>query len=253
MGRETWSNVLALYWSRFVDCEKRSTTLMPILHDVASNYKNPKILDLAAGIGCESINLVSLGYKVISNEIEPALREIALKNSIDSGINLQLSSANWLNLSDRFQCGYFDVVFLIGNSFCLLNSRKEMKKAAFQFFNICKSGGTFIIDERNFVRILRYPNNYLSRKNAFHRKVIYCGKTVTGRPISITNRKIKFGYYIDDSEKEIGILNMIPFKQNELVKLFKSVGFEHTKTMCDLKNQKQLDCDFLTHFFRKPN
>ena len=65
-------------------------------------YRKGVILDGALGIGCESIFLVKNGFNVISNEVNSALRNKAIKAGLENGVRLTTSSVNWLDIGKEF-------------------------------------------------------------------------------------------------------------------------------------------------------
>src|SRR6266508_4714679 len=115
-----FSKDLAQSWNAFVGCDKRLVSEGPFLQRVLRDYKDGIVLDAALGIGCESVFLIQRGYKVISNEINAALLEIAIASSIKRGVKLNVKSYDWRTIGSKMPGNSLDAIILLGNSLCLV-------------------------------------------------------------------------------------------------------------------------------------
>jgi SAM-dependent methyltransferase len=242
---------LAVHWSRFVECEERSRTLVPFLTQKLGQCGDLEVIDLCAGIGCEVRALAAKGHRVVANEVDESLRSVGMKYCLREHVEVPWTSADWTELTNHFAAVRFAGAFLLGNSFCLLRSREERARAASQFAQIITHGGRLLVDERNFPYILRERGAILTGFFRYSRRVMYCGKAVTARPVSVSDELVVFEYRDTKSEAQIGQLEMYPFREGELVSLFASVGFDLVDTSFDLGLSDRDCCDFITYEFRR--
>jgi SAM-dependent methyltransferase len=237
---------LATYWGDFVDCEKRLVREAPFLLSICGVPDKTQILDAALGIGCESIFLLQQGYQVRSNEIEPDLAEISKKKATRVNVELNITQCDWRQLTSGYRPGSFDVILVLGNSLCLVNSSSDRKKCLKQFWSVLSNGGRLVIDERNFSYILKERDIILKGKFRYSREIMYCGTLVQGRPIDISNNNVEFGYF-HQQHGLVGRLDMYPFKGGELKKLLLDSGFRYVFELYDFGRSKKDTCDFITY------
>jgi hypothetical protein len=98
------------------------------------------ILDAAAGVGCDAIFLIRKGLRVDINEADPRYADMIQKNADDpvyglarrSGVGsrtrLAVYNATWQDLHGSLPQGSrYDVVLVLGNSFCLVEPKDRRK------------------------------------------------------------------------------------------------------------------------------
>ncbi len=124
MWRDQPTDPLATCWPDFVDCSRRLDSEAPFL-DRAVGPTPCRILDAALGIGCESVYLAQQHHTVTGNEVNPAFRAIAKARIEAARVPVRITAFDWRQLPTAFAEGAFDVVLLLGNSFCLAASRYE--------------------------------------------------------------------------------------------------------------------------------
>lgn len=240
---------LATGWPAFVDCERRLRLEGPFLLEVLGQ-RGLRVLDAAMGIGCEAVFLAREGYDVIGNEISPNLRTIATSRARKEGVRLTATRADWRNLGATFRPGEFDAALLLGNSLCLLREQRERRLAAEGLRLICKPGAAVVVDERNFGYILGNRRAILAGHFRYSGRVMYCGRTVRGVPVSIDDDCVRFVYRETAGGKAIGQLDMHPFRRGELVGLFHAAGFHEAKIYSDFVPGYRDSADFYTYVFR---
>jgi hypothetical protein len=240
---------LAARWPEFVDCDARLRSEIPFLKALMGRFYNPKILDAAMGIGCEVIWLTKEGHDVVGNEIEDDLLIVARSRAAKSGVEIVTTSSDWRNISATLGKDRFDLILLLGNSLSLLRDRADRESAAEQLYLTCKNDGLAIVDERNFSYIHSNRDSILDGNFRYSRSVVYCGRTIDGRPIDIEDNYVRFSYF--DGERTIGTLDMYPFAPGELRELFLRVGFTPIATLSDLQAEYRGDADFYTYIFKK--
>jgi len=241
------SDELAKRWPEFVDCPKRLETLVPFLSNILAKYDTPKVLDAATGMGCEAVWLSEKGVDVIANEINEDLRLLTQKRAEERGLKLNIVSGDWRNLRNEFKEETFDLILLLGNSLCLLRKLRDREAAARNLRQVCKEGGSLIIDERNFPYMLFNRDRILEGQFRYNYKVMYCGKNIVGRPTQIEKDCVRFGYF--DGDRLVGTLDMHPFETGEITSLFLKAGFSAVVIYSDFKKGYDINCDFYTYVF----
>jgi SAM-dependent methyltransferase len=216
---------LSAYWDDFVDPPKRLATLGPFLRAAFARFAKPasdiRILDTCMGAGHDVAWLTRAGYDVSGNEADAELLRVAQRNLQGQGINLNghTASSDWSALSEHFEPGSFDVVLCLGNSLCLLENEDQILEAIRQFHVLTKKGGILIMDERNFLGIIKangWENGHF--KNRWQNfpnpgSVLYCGSGLRAAPKEITaDGRMIFSYTRFSGEgialDEVGTLAM---------------------------------------------
>ncbi len=117
--------------------------------------EKPKtILDVACGIGTQSIGLAHLGYKVASSDLSPAEVEQARKEALRHGVQIEFQVVDMRHVWEFFQ-KQFDVVIACDNSIPHLLSDGEILLAFKQFYQCTKSDGGCIITVRDYAQLER--------------------------------------------------------------------------------------------------
>jgi glycine/sarcosine N-methyltransferase len=266
---ELFEEALSNKWVDFVNSNERMKLLGPFLLNILEPYKHGRILDAAAGIGCETIFLAKNGYDVTTNEIGKRLSEIARINARREEVVFERFAIDWRFLDEHYPQPRFNAILVLGNSLCLVLDEEERKKCVENFYKVLRPGGVLIIDERNFDNILSMKDEIEQDSvKAFNKiwkgNVMYCGSIVRGvpHPYNISENRIVFVYYDNESPKSsweeakssmIGTLEMYPFKNGELYELLESCGFQQIETYSDLERDVKKDpsADFYTYVAHK--
>lgn len=248
----SFSNGLAHRWSEFVGWERRAQTMIPFLLRIANMKPDTRVLDLAAGIGCEVIELSRLGFDVVANEIQPEMRDQAQDKAGPHRELIRWTSVDWLDLQTAFGDECFDLILLLGNSFCLLKDRRERELVAKNIASICARGGKLVVDERNFGFILNHADEILNGKFRYKGEVIYCGKSIAGKPVDINESNVRFAYSDIVTGDLLGTLDMWPFRTDEISNTFSAAGLTLESVFHDLRPPNCRVPDFITYVFRKP-
>jgi hypothetical protein len=195
---------------------------------------------------------------------------------------------DWRQLPDEFG-QFFDTTLVLGNSICLVTTVEQQRRVMAAFYEITRSGGRIIIDERNFahftgdIEVQRITHNPV-RFFPYHDRVMYCGDEIRAYPKSISSSDVTFSYYTSDHrfdarlhaaddldadleadlvKREVGVLHMYPFRKGELAQLLMDAGFNQVTVYGDLDfsapksvahdpDWYSADADFLTYVARKP-
>lgn len=172
-----------------------------------TQYKNPKILDLAMGSGPDTIALLKEGYDVTSNEIDGFGIATALNRAAREKVKLNIREISWKQIynSHEYKNEEFDLAFSLGNSFpnYLLDEADRVQSLK-GFWRVLKPGGTLIFDTRNFDYMLREKESILQNPEEnfkYTYKTIYTGQIVKGFPVEIEKNKIHFVWKHYDNKK----------------------------------------------------
>lgn len=74
-------------------------------------------------------------------------------------------------------------------------------------------------------------------------RYVYCGNVVQGKPVEISNDKVRMEY-VDERTGNKWYLVLYPFKKGELLYLLKEAGFSKIKQYSDYKEEFNSDADF---------
>ncbi|MFH0737651.1 MAG: class I SAM-dependent methyltransferase [Candidatus Micrarchaeota archaeon] len=235
---------IAKMWPAFVDIEKRKKLEVPfILRNL--HKPDPDVFDSCLGCGATTMGLRMAGVeRVVSNEIDPEMRAVALSEAAKRGLELDVVSSDWRTLPPSFH-GRFDLVTCLGNSLTYLFGHDEQMKALRGFLALLSSDGILLIDERNYPRILE---GRFSHSGDY----VYCGiGRVACRPVHISDGLVVMEYELLGSG-ERAYLDLYPFKRGELVALMTEAGFKDIRTYGDYKEQfDPRETEFFTYAARR--
>ncbi len=234
-------------WADFVMPARRLHTLLPFLERLIPSSPDACVLDLAAGIGCDSVALAAQGHRVVANEYCPHFRSLLKQLAVGSRVGLEITSLDWLQLNLSLPTRAFDLVYLVGNSFCLLMGAEERRAAAQQFADLLVRGGRLVVDERNFRYITDQRTDILEGRFRYGGNVLYCGSAISGRPTAISPQHVEFTYFDNRSGAVVGELPMYPFGTGELVDIFERVGLCQSGMWSDLRPGFEAGADFYTY------
>lgn len=178
-----------------VSWEKRLKNEAPFFQKLFEENKVKKILDLACGTGHHSIFFANSGYEVTGVDLSERMLQIARKNA--KGVSgVRFIKAGFLDVYPKLK-NRVDAVICLGNSLPHLLSQKELKKTLQNVYNLLNPGGIFILQNRNYDKILK--------------------KKIRFMPPNITERdgeKIVF-FRILDFLKDKVLFNLVTFRQKE--------------------------------------
>ncbi len=245
------SKVLVELWTDFIDWEKRRKGEKGFLVKQLKKFNCRKVFDACFGDGADSIYLIKEGFDVASNDLDRVFIEKALKNAEAAGVRLNVSEIDWLDLDKHFKKESFDAILCLGNSLTCLFERREQLKALKNFQGLLRKGGILVIDERNYPEILEKRKEILEEgKFSYSGKFVYCGDKVHGKPVEISENKIKMPYR-DERTGKAGHLILYPFKRNELRVLLKEAGFKKIEKFSDYQKEKNSSADFYQYLCLK--
>jgi SAM-dependent methyltransferase len=265
-----YSEELSNHWRLFCGPEERIKKTGPFLKMVLSRFnRDPNeipVFDAATGIGVEASYLLKEGYFLIANELEPSMRQAAQKYAREQDTNIPealFTRLDWLRMSGGLSTN-FQVVYVLGNSLCHLESMTQVEQALRNFYDVLAPGGVLVCDERNFVHIKENmaaiepdPWNKF-RFNQRKDKVMYHGTRVMGAPVHFRGDRLIVKYAevekVDHRikpKKIVGELSMLPFGKNQLKQGLEEAGFGQIEVYCDLEHdpsgRRHEEADFFTY------
>lgn len=206
---------IASYWDVIIDWKKRKEGEGNFYLDYLKKIRAKKILDVACGTGYDSIRLLEQGFNVKSCDGSLFMLIKARINAEDHGVKLKAKFCNWERLKKAYQ-EKFDAIICLGNSFCHIFYKEKRIDFLKQVYSLLKKGGVFIVDQRNFDRILKGD---LSTKH----KYVYCGEglkteihKISKNHLSITHKIMKLAFKFD----------VYPIKFKEMKELLLKTGFK---------------------------
>ena len=230
-------------WTDFIDWEKRRAGEGGFLANVLRKNGCHKIFDASLGDGVDSIFLIKEGFEVTSNEIDKVFMGRAKENAEKEGIDLNITSYDWLELEDYSERGSFDAVICMGNSITYLFEEDNQLKVLRNFCGLSRDGGLLLIDERNYQYMLDNRREILGGDFRYSGDFVYCGEKVHGRPVEIGEELVKMEY-TDTRNQKVGHLCLYPFRKGELKSLLDKTGFKKIEQYSDYSGSYTSEADF---------
>jgi len=143
-----------------VSWEKRLKNEAPFFQKLFEENKVKKILDLACGTGHHSTFFAKSGYEVTGVDLSEKMLQIARKNA--KGVSgVRFVKAGFLDIYPKLK-DRFDAVICLGNSLPHLLSQKDLKKTLLNIYNLLNPGGIFILQNRNYDKILKKKIRFMA-------------------------------------------------------------------------------------------
>ena len=143
-----------------VSWDKRLKNEAPFFQKLFEENKVRKILDLACGTGHHSTFFTKSGYEVTGVDLSEKMLQIAKENA--KGISgVQFLKAGFLDLYPKLK-DRFDAVICLGNSLPHLLSKRDLKKTLQNIYNLLNPGGVFILQNRNYDKILKKKIRFMA-------------------------------------------------------------------------------------------
>ncbi len=229
-------------WDDLIDWEQRARSEGDFFIRELRKRGVKKILDVAAGTGFHSVQLLKAGFEVTSVDGSPVMLAKAFENARRHGFILRTIHADWRWLN-RDVHDLYDAVVCLGNSFTHLFAENDRRKSLAEFYATLKHDGILVIDQRNYDAILDCG---FSCKHTYY----YCGDNVKAEPEYMDEGLARFKYSFPDKSEYH--LNMFPLRQSYTRRLLHQVGFQKIKTFGDfIETYKEEDPDFLVHIAEK--
>ena len=223
-------------WDELIDWDARAQSEGRFFVDILRGRGKTSVLDVAAGTGFHSVQLLKNGFDVTSADGSAEMLAMAFQNAADHDLVLKTVHADWRWLNKDVH-GKFDAIICLGNSFTHLHDEGDRRRALAEFYAALKHDGILIIDQRNYDGIL---DDGFSTKHKYY----YCGDQVTAEPEHVDDSLARFKYTFPDGSEYH--LNMFPLRKNYVRGLLEDVGFQQIHTYGDFQ---QADGDEAPDFF----
>jgi SAM-dependent methyltransferase len=155
---ENYYNSLAPFYKYiYQDWEASVQRQAEALDGVIRDYlgEKPKtVLDVACGIGTQSIGLAKLGYQVTASDLSSAAIEQAQQEAIRHGAQIEFNVVDMRQVWDVYR-RQFDIVIACDNSVPHLHSDDEILSAFKQFYQCTRAGGGCLISVRDYAQLGR--------------------------------------------------------------------------------------------------
>jgi SAM-dependent methyltransferase len=153
-------DALAVDYDRFVNWEGRLSHELPFFVSLFEEYGVRRVLDAACGTGHHAIALAQEGYQVVGADLSASMIEKAGENAAAHGVDVEFTVAG---LGEYAALGRtFDAAICLGNSLPHLLSETSVSEALADFAAVLRSGGLLVIQNRNFDRVWRERERFIS-------------------------------------------------------------------------------------------
>ncbi|TVP92690.1 MAG: class I SAM-dependent methyltransferase [Thioalkalivibrio sp.] len=225
-------------WDELIDWDSRASSEGDFFIQVLKDRGAKRVLDVAAGTGFHSVQLMEAGFDVVTADGSPEMLAKAFENGRKRGHILRTTQADWRWLN-RDIYGRYDAVVCLGNSFTHLFMENDRRKALAEFYSALNHDGVLILDQRNYDAIL--DHGYSSSHTYY-----YCGDNVSVAPEHVDEGLARFQYSFPD--KSTYHLNMFPLRKAYVRRLMREVGFQTVNTYGDFKETyHEAEPDFFIH------
>jgi len=252
-GLDLVDRELAEEWVNYVDPKRRlSEGLGAFLDSVLGDTRF--VLDAGAGIGCDSVYLLSKGHHVTTNEVDELLCAEAEQYAASEGARLNMISLLWEDPPEQLPGNMrFEAVLCLGNSLCLVDDTGSRLQCLRAFHQALVSDGTLVIDERNFQLILDNAHSIetdpiANFAAATAGDVMYRGRKLRGYPAHIDRgtRTVRWRFFRNSPPVEsrgeletrrLGGPDLVlhAFAHGELFGLLRHAGFDEIDVYADLQ------------------
>jgi len=244
---KTGYGVLAGMWPDFVG-SRWEGPYGRFVEDTLRRFGCLTVLNAALGDGCDTINLLKLGFEVNSNEIDEGFVRIASGNAQKQGLRPEITRWDWRVLAENTPAATYDAVILLGNSLTHLFSREDRMKALKGFLHVLRPGGALIIDERNYQRWLDGKEEMEGK--ALPKTTTYCGEKVVAFREKISGEAVTIRWAHEDGRA--GTLDLYPFRKGEMLSELREAGFIITERRSDHMPGYSGEAEFYQYVAMKP-
>jgi len=238
---ENYYNNLAPYYKLIypnwdASVQRQAGALDSVIQEFVGETANT-VLDVACGIGTQSIGLAKLGYLVTASDLSSAELEQARKEALRHDVEIEFQVVDMCQAWETYQ-KEFDVVIACDNSVPHLLTNEEILLAFRQFFQCTKSGGCCIVTVRDYAQLERNGK----RKEMYPRLV---HQTDGGQIVMFDVWDFDGDYYeitsyiVDDVGKSVAQTQVLRGGKYYCVeipileKLFREAGFREVNTLRD--------------------
>jgi len=136
-------------WDELIDWDARAKSEGQFFIDMLRARGKKTVLDVAAGTGFHSVQLLKAGFDVTSVDGSAEMLTKAFENARQRGLMLKTAHADWRWLNRDIN-GKFDAIICLVNSFTHLFKESDRRRALADFYAALKHVGILILDQRNY-------------------------------------------------------------------------------------------------------
>ena len=229
-------------WDSLIDWQGRAQSEGQFFIDLLKGRGKTRVLDVAAGTGFHSVQLMKAGFDVVTADGSAEMVAKAFENGREQGIILKTVQADWRWLNRDIN-GKFDAIVCLGNSFTHLHDEADRRRALAEFYAALKHDGILILDQRNYDAIMDVG---FDSKHKYY----YCGDRVSAEPEYVDDSLARFKYTFPDGQ--VYHLNMFPLRKEYTRSLMVDAGFQRIDTYGDFQETyADYDPDFFIHVAEK--
>lgn len=243
------SSKRAELWGDYVGWDRRKKNEGGFLISLLKRHNAVIVFDAALGDGVDSVDLLSSGFDVTSNEVDMHFREKAILNSTQHNVKLKLTNVSWEGLSSTLKENSFDAIICFGHSIgCVLESEERITILK-EFMKLLKPMGILVIDERNFAKI--YDEIVIGKPFVPSGNFVYTGSDkIRLQFLSKSEKYVTIEY--QHIEKDLRAEYKVhPYKPGEMVSELNSAGFSNVKIYCDYQEIFSDKCDYYQYLASK--
>jgi SAM-dependent methyltransferase len=238
---ESYYNRLAPYYKYiYPDWDKSLQRQAEALDSVIREFvgKNHKmVLDVACGIGTQSIGLAKLGYQITASDLSSGEIEQARQEASRHGVQIKFQTADMCQVWDIYR-KQFDVVIACDNSVPHLLNDEEILLAFQGFYKCTKSDGCCIITVRDYAQFERNGN-----RKQMHPRLVHPtdnGQVVLFDVWNFDNDHYEITtYLVEDTGNPVAQTQVLRggkyycVEIPTLERLFREAGFQEVQTLYD--------------------
>jgi len=224
-------------YDRFVNWPGRLAVEMPFIEGQLRAAGAQRVLDAACSTGQHALALAGSGYRVVGADLSPKMIERAQANARARSVAAEFVAAGFGELRARVGDG-FDAVLCLGNSLPHLLTGSDLMAALADFASCLRPGGTLLIQNRNFDRVLARRERWMEpqahqegdREWLFLRFYDFEPDGLLGFNV-VTLQRQAGGSWTQHSMAS----RLWPQRQTELVAALAAAGFAQTTSYGDLQ------------------
>jgi ubiquinone/menaquinone biosynthesis C-methylase UbiE len=204
-----------------------------VLETWARKYRWRAVLDTACGSGLHSVACARLGLEVVGVDISPAMIELARQHAAELGVQAQFLAAPMQDLPAYLpQPHTFDVVLCMGNSFPHLLTGHDCDQTLAGFDKLLNPGGTVIIQNINYDRVLAQQERVVAVNRAGEREFVrfydFIPPLVRFNVLTVDWAKGKTAHALESTE-------LYPYRADEMKRALAEAGFAEVNCYGDMK------------------